>query len=168
MTAALPPGEAWSLFSPDPSPRADLPRWQQQAATFFDASLSPAQALASPALPERAALEIDLRSALGGDATRVRLVTLPLDEAPALLAHARTAVDAIGGAGFDALLSRARRVWQVQARPVGQGDPRAPLVMAAVLASALLAPIVPPGERAAFGVRGARLRLMDADWPRVR
>ena len=168
MSFVLPTAEAWCLFSPEPAPRADLPRWRQQAATFFDADLSAVQTLTDPVLPAVAALELDVRSLRGGDPTRVRVLTLPLAEAPALLAHAEQAVAAIGGAGFDALLRKAQRLWQVQARPVGGGDPRAPLVVAAVLASVLLAPLVPPGERTAFGVRGARLRLMDAGWPDVR
>lgn len=168
MSFVLPPAEAFSLFAPEPSALADLPRWQQQAATFFDAALSPVQRLSDPVLPSCAALEVDLSPSSGGPVTRVRVVTVPLAEAAELLRHAQDAVQAIGGAGFDALLDRARRLWQVQARTVGAGDARAPLVMAAVLASVMLAPIVPPGERTAFGVRGARVRLMDADWPRVR
>lgn len=169
MSFALAPGEAWCLFAPDLAPRADLPRWQRQAETFFDASLTLVQTLSDPsgALPDCAALELDVRPLAGGEASRVRVLTVPLSEAPELLAVGREAVEAIGGAGFDALLAKARRAWQVQARTVGPGDARAPAVMAAILASVLLAPIVPPGERVAFGVRGARLRLMDAAWPRV-
>lgn len=170
MSFALPARESWCLYSPEALPRIELARWQQQAGTFFDAALTLAQTLSDPlgVLPACAAVEVDLRSSAGGDATRVRVLTLPLDEAPELLAVGREAVEAIGGAGFDALLARARRVWQVQARTVGPGDPRAPAVLAGVMASIFLAPIVPPGERVAFGVRGARLRLMDLDWPRVR
>jgi hypothetical protein len=168
MSFVLPVDGAWCLFSPELAARADLPRWRQQAATFFDADLAAVQTLSDPVLPSAAALELDVTSLRGGGPTRVRVVTVALDEAPALLAHAELAVAAIGGAGFDALLRRARRLWQVQARPVGGGDPRAPLVVTAVLASVLLAPVVPPGERTAFGVRGARVRLMDAGWPDVR
>lgn len=168
MSFVMPAAGAWCLFSPELAARADLPRWRQQAATFFDADLAAVQTLTDPVLPPSAALELDVTSLRGGGPTRVRVVTVALDEAPALLAHAEEAVAAIGGAGFDALLRKARRLWQVQARPVGGGDPRAPLVVAAVLASVLLAPVVPPGERTAFGVRGARLRLMDAGWPDVR
>jgi hypothetical protein len=69
------------------------------------------------------------------------------------------AARAIGGAGFDALVLRARRVWQVWEWVPEGGDARAPLVVAAVLASLFLAPIVPPGGGAIFGVKGARERL---------
>jgi hypothetical protein len=170
MTLAMPTGAAWCLFAADPLPRADLPRWQQQAQTFFDARVDLVQTLTDPAgaLPPCAALELDVCSLDGAARGRVRVVTVPLDEAPWALAAGRAAVEAIGGAGFDALLAKAQRLWQVQAKTVGGGDPRAPLVVAALLASVLLAPVVPPGEVTTFGVRGARLRLMDADWPRVR
>lgn len=170
MVLALPVDAAWSLFAAAPEARVELARWRQQAETFFDARVALVQTLTDPsgALPDEAAIELDVAPRAGGDATRVRVVTVPLARAPEALAAGERAVAAIGGAGLDALLAKATRLWQVQARPVGAGDPRAPLVVAALLASVLLAPIVPPGERTAFGVRGARLRMMDADWPRVR
>lgn len=170
MVLPMPADAAWSLFAAEPVARVELSRWRQQAETFFDARLALVQTLSDPGgvLPQTAAIELDVAPLAGGDATRVRVVTVPLSDAPEVRAAGERAVAAIGGAGLDALLARAKRLWQVQARPVGGGDPRAPNVVAALLASVLLAPIVPPGERTAFGVRGARLRLMDADWPRVR
>lgn len=173
MLSPFAPGEAWSLFASDPVARVDAPRWDAQAGTFFDASLALVQRITDPAgvLPSHAGFELDLRPvnpAYGGAATRVAVRTLPLAEAPALRAAALRGVEALGGAGMDALVAKATRLWQVRALPVGGGDPRAPLVVAALLASVLLAPIVPPGEATIFGVRGARLRLMDQGWPRVR
>lgn len=170
MVSVLPHADAWSLFAPEPVARVELGRWRAQAEAHLDARVALVQTLADPrgVLPETAAFELDVAPASGGAATRVAVLTVPLAEAPALRAVAARAVDAIGGAGFDALLARAARLWQVRARPVGGGDPRAPLVVAALLASVLLAPVVPPGELTTFGVRGARLRMMDAGWPRVR
>lgn len=172
MTAMLPlpHAEAWSLFAAEPVARVDAARWGAQAATFFDASVALVQRVTDPdgALPTHARFELDVSPAPGGAVTRVAVCTIPLGDAPALREVGARAVAAIGGAGMDALLAKATRLWQVRAAPVGGGDPRAPLVVTALLASVLLAPVVPPGELTAFGVRGARLRLMDADWPRVR
>ena len=71
---------------------------------------------------------------------------------------------AIGGAGFDVLVGRTRRVWQIATSRVSGDDARAPLVVAAVAASILLAPIVPPEGGAIVGVKGARVRLSAAGW----
>ena len=89
---------------------------------------------------------------------------MPLDRARAVLEAAREGVRAIGGAGFDVLLGRARRLWQVSDRLPSDGDARAPLLLAAVMASVLLAPIVPPGGGVIFGVKGARDRLEQRGW----
>lgn len=169
MIVPMPPREALCLFAPDRAPRLDLPRWTQQAATFFAARVALVQTLGDPsgALPDAARFELDVAPIAGGAATRVRVLTVPLDDAPAAREAGRRGVEAIGGAGFDALLARAARLWQVEARPAGEGDPRAPLVVAALIASVLLAPIVPPGEETIFGVRGARRRLVDLGWPGV-
>jgi hypothetical protein len=163
------PGAAWLLFSPEGTPRVDLARWAQQAATFFSAELELRESLTDPTglLPERAAMTFRVR-ALGREAagaTWVRVATAPLAEAPAARAAAESGVRAIGGAGFDALLLRARRLWSVDARAVSGDDPRAPMVMAGVLAMVLLAPVVPPAGGTIFGVRGVRVGLAAAGWP---
>jgi hypothetical protein len=87
---------------------------------------------------------------------RVRVVTLPADRCPEALRAGALGAQAIGGAGFDALVPRTRRVWQVA--DMGASEP-APLLVAAVLASLFLAPVVPPGGGTIFGVKGARERL---------
>jgi hypothetical protein len=69
----------------------------------------------------------------------------------------------MGGAGFDALLARARRLWQVAHLPAA-GEATVPLLVAAALASALLAPVLPPEGGVLFGVRGARDRLARLGW----
>lgn len=176
--APLDVGEAWSLFSPEADARVDAARWAHQARTFFGARLELARDKRYPtgAIPMADALELDvlaLRPASGGDRaeppaapepTRVLVVTVPLDRAPEATAAAEAGVRAIGGAGMDAVLARARRLWQVAAKPVAGSDARAPLVVAAVIASVLLAPIVPPEGAAIFGVKGARLRLEALGW----
>jgi hypothetical protein len=160
VVAPLPPREAWTLLSPEPDARVDAARWAHQADAFFGARLVVPLDKRYPSgtlpLADRVAVDVGEREATAPLA-RVWVVTVPLDRAPEALAAARAGVLAIGGAGFEALIPRARRVWQVHdARDV---DPRAPLLVAAVLASLLLAPIVPPEGGAIFGVKGARERL---------
>lgn len=174
---AWPIAGAWSLISPEPHARIDAARWAHQATTFFGATLAVLGEKLYPSgttpLVDRVSLEIAPARTISryrapgiesSAPTRIELITLPLDRAPAVLEAAGAAVAAIGGAGFDALLARGRRLWQIDDRVAEGGDPRAPLVAAAVLASVLLAPIVPPGGGAIFGVKGARERLAQRGW----
>jgi hypothetical protein len=162
---ALPVAEAWTLLSPDPSSRVDAARWAHQAATFFRARLAVVQDKHYPAgtLPLVDRVEVELAGRDDPVTTRVLVVTVPEDRAPEARAAAAAGVRAIGGAGFDALLLRTRRVWQVR-DTTPEGDPRAPLALAAVLASLFLAPVVPPGGGTIFGVKGARERLAARGW----
>jgi hypothetical protein len=156
----LPIAQAWSLYAREDVDVLDEPRLAHQAKTFFGVELR-----FVPRDPELAgAFDIDV---LGGDAndeTRVRVITVSPDDAPDVRIAGEEAVDAIGGAGFDALLPKAKRYWQVATTPVDGRDTRAPLVVAAVLASVMLAPIVPPGGGTVFGVKGARERLAAMGW----
>jgi len=113
----------------------------------------------SGTLPLADQLDVDVRERGAAADTRVRVVTVPADRAPEALAAGAAGVRAIGGAGFDAVLARTRRIWQVRTLLDGSGDLRAPLIVAAVLASLFLAPIKPPDEATIFGVKGARERL---------
>lgn len=158
----LPPGEGWTLLSPEPEARVDGARWAHQAERFFRMQLAVVQEKRYPAgtlpLADRVEVDVGAEGSAGGR-TRVLVLTVPADRAPEAVAAGMAAAVAIGGAGFDALVLRARRVWQVRERVSEGGDARAPLVVAAVLASLFLAPIVPPGGGAIFGVKGARERL---------
>jgi hypothetical protein len=159
--APLPPAEAWTLLSPEPEARVDGERWAYQAERFFGARLAVVQAKRYPAgtIPLADRVEADIAERGAEAFTRVLVVTVPVDRAPEALAAGAAGARAIGGAGFDALLPRTRRVWQVRQRVEAPGDPRAPLAVAAVLASLFLAPVVPPEGGAVFGVKGARERL---------
>ena len=152
--------DAWTLLAPGPDARIDAPRWAHQASAFFRAKLSIVNDKRYPSgtLPLADALEIDAGPEDGDVTTRVLVVTMPSDRAPLARKAGALGAEAIGGAGFDALVARTRRVWQVRAS-IEQGDARAPLLVAAVIASLLLAPIVPPGGGTIFGVKGARERL---------
>ncbi|MBI2394270.1 MAG: hypothetical protein HYV09_32160 [Deltaproteobacteria bacterium] len=145
---------AFHVLVPDAGERLDWQRIGAQARTFLQAEISP------PAGDP--VTEVDV-GPVGGSPTRVSLRTVPLEDAPEIREQADRGVRAIGGAGFDALVARAKRVWQVGATV--DGDARAPLVLAAAIASVMLGPIVPPDEVTIFGVRGARVRLEARGWP---
>lgn len=153
------PSDAWSLLSPEADVRVELPRWMHAARAFLNAELSQLDPLGPRAMrlgvsPARAIAKV----------TVVELRAFSVDEVPAVMSAAHAGVRALGGAGMDALVAKARTVWQVGLAVEGEGDRRAPLVMAAVLATVLLAPVVPPDEVTVFGVRGARLRLEALGW----
>ncbi len=164
--ALLDPREAWTLLSPEPDARVDAARWAHQADTFFRARLMVVQTKRYPAgtLPLADLVEVDLAERAALVPTRVRVVTVPVDRAPEAMAAGAAGVRAIGGAGFDALLPRARRVWQVSERLPRGRRPAGPLAVAAILASLFLSPIVPPEGGAIFGVKGARERLAARGW----
>jgi hypothetical protein len=164
LTKPLAPGEAWSLLAPDASPRVEAERWAHQAETFFRAKVAVVQAKRYPsgALPMTDALEVDVSRKGDEQVTRVLVITAPIDRAPDVREQAALGVQAIGGAGFDALVAKAKRVWQIGAKP--EGDPRAALALAGVLALVFLAPVVPPEEVTIFGVKGARQRLEGLGW----
>jgi len=154
---------AYTLFAPDPSARIDIATLAQKARTFFATALEidPVKAYPNGETPDSDAVFIDI-TPLGkrtATATRVYVVTWPLEKNPQFRTIGDTAANAIGGAGMDVLVARAKRIWQVS-KDVTHGEDRyAPLRIAAILASVLLAPIVPPEGNTIYGVKGARERL---------
>ncbi len=159
--APLAPCEAWTLLSPEPDARVDAARWAHQARTFFRARLAviPDKLYPAGTLPIVDRVEVDLAERDVAEATRVLVVTLPVERVPEAIAAGVAGARAIGGAGFDLLVPRTRRVWLVRERLDAPGDARAPLAVAAILASLFLSPVVPPEGGAIFGVKGARERL---------
>jgi len=157
---------AWTLLAPEPEARVDAARWAHQAETFFRATLRVVQEKRYPAgtLPLVDAVEVEIAPRGAASTTRVLVVTLPLDRAPSAKRAGEAGARAIGGAGMDVLVARATRVWQIAGAVDAEGDALAPLALAGVLASLLLAPIVPPGAVTIFGVKGARERLSAAGW----
>ncbi len=156
------PRFAHNLLSPEPSARVDLARWAHHARVFFRADLSLAIDKRYPSGTEPIADVIDLRVVPHGhEPSTVRVITVPIDRAPLVVEVARRGAAAIGGAGFDALIPRARRAWQVvvdDTRTIPE------LLVAAVLASVLLAPVVPSDGGRIFGVKGCRERLSAAGY----
>ena len=157
---ALPLERAWTLFSPEAEARADTVRWAHHARTFFSLELTvtPTKLYPTGAFPLADLCEVAVGRA-GAAPARVHVVTVPIDRSAGARAAGLAAALAPYGAGFDALVMRAKRLWQIAETPLADGDARAPLVVAAVLAAVLLAPILPPREVAIFGVKTARERL---------
>ncbi len=157
---------AWTLLAPEPDARVDAARWAHQAETFFRATLRVVQEKRYPAgtLPIVDAVEVEIAPRGAASTTRVLVVTLPIDRAPSAKRAGEAGARAIGGAGMDVLVARATRVWQIAGAVTAEGNALAPLALAGVLASLLLAPIVPPGAATIFGVKGARERLSAAGW----
>jgi hypothetical protein len=131
------------LLSPRDDRELDLVALDAQARRFFATSLEAAPS----SEPTRARVRV------GGDCISVEGMDREAEAAITLFADAETAIARIGGAGFDALAARARRLWILEG-----ADPSA-LVLAAVIASVHLAPIHSPIDGKIFGVRGARERL---------
>lgn len=114
----------------------------------------------------RAELEITERLHLGPHSARLTLVlTLPqrapvsfaVAVRPSAEADQRRAAEAarLGRAGgMDALARRCQEVWQF----TPQGDEYTEHMLSALLASALLGPVMPPDGSTLYGVRGARER----------
>lgn len=159
----LPASSAYTLFSAEISARIDIATLAHKARTFFATALEidPAKAYPDGRTPNRDAVHIDVKPLGNRDQlpTRVFVVTWPLDEHPAFRDIGDTAARAIGGAGMDALVARAKRIWQVSTDGVQGADLHASLRVAAILAAVLLAPIVPPDGTTIYGVKGARERL---------
>jgi post-segregation antitoxin (ccd killing protein) len=145
---------AWLILSPEPDARVDAARWAHQAATFFKLELEvlTTKRYPSGAVPLADVLDVAIGRAPEPLAT-VRIVTVPIERVPEARRRGLDAAAAIGGAGMDALVLRARRLWQIEDV---EDRPEAALAVAAVLASVLLGPIVPPSGDAIFGVKGAR------------
>jgi hypothetical protein len=151
--------QSYSLLAPEAAGRLDAARLEHQARRFFSCalSLSPAKRYPEDGWPRCDAAVLTL-GASDGSTGRVALVTLPLELAPEARRAADQAAQRMGGAGMDTLVARAKRLWQLAATPL-DGDERMPLLAAAVLASLLLGPVLPPDGASLFGVRGARERL---------
>ncbi len=162
----LPIARAWTLFSPEPDCRIDIERWSHHAQRFFGLRIgvAPKKAYPSGGSPLVDAFDFEVGAVGGGEKMeRARVITVPLDRAPEARAAALVIARGPTGGGFEALILRARRLWQIavpSSPELGaESDPRPVIAAATLLASVLLAPILPPGESVVFGVKTARERL---------
>lgn len=71
-------------------------------------------------------------------------------------ALAERAVRAMGGAGMDVLLARAKRVWRLTPAQPGLASQRAAAIVAGVLVQSELSPALLPDESRLIGLRGVR------------
>jgi hypothetical protein len=148
------PEEAYTVFAQRTDVELDTGALRRNAERFFGTTLGPTvQKRYQGGVPEEDAIRLvvapsnvpgGVRLCFGRPATG--------DD----WARARAAETACGAGGLADLAERCRIVWLV--RLEAHADPTA-LLLATILASALLGPIVPPDGSEIFGVRTARMRL---------
>ncbi len=150
-----PPESALLVFAQRRDARVELASWRQQAERFFDTTLgltvSKRYETDFPAVDF--ARVVVAKSAIAGG-TRSAW-SRPADETDWSRAEAAERASRMGGMG--ALARRCKQVWLIERE---SDDDKTALLVAAILASVLLGPIV-IGEQI-FGVRGARERLEDS------
>ena len=137
--------DAWRVFAQDDSPRLRVREWQHNARQFFETELDireshglVAKLAVGPAVREvrgRAREENDLRDAIEAENAR-------------------------GNGMYDLAERRCGSIWLVERE--GPED-RAALVIAAVIASVCLGPIL--GDGGLFGVRTAREKIDELGSP---
>jgi hypothetical protein len=162
----------WRVFVAQDATGPDVAGLASLAASLFSAEL----AVVSFAVDGAFTLSVTAGPVVprGPFATSVRLAPalvllrgqrVPLRDAPEDLALAESAVRAMGGAGMDVLLARARAVWQWDATStVGdsatrEAYDRAATVAAGVIAQHALGPALLPDASRLVGLRGVRAWL---------
>ena len=151
---------AFAVFSQRPDVFLDVDALARQAERFFATKLGATvdkqygDASARAVVPDVDAARIVVA---GGDGTSsgTRLCYGRAIESADLVA-AEEAERAMGTYGLALLAQRCKTIWIVV--PETEED-RAALTIAAVFASQMLGPILSPGGREIYGVRGARLKL---------
>lgn len=146
MNEPLPFPESFLVFAQKEGVTLDLPRWQRHARDYFGTTVTAVTAGSG----HRVSVE-------GGGLAAAASRGLHLaPRTPEDLAVAERVAAATGGGGLDLLAARCPFVWRIEA----QGDDdRASLLLAAVIASVALGPILSPSRCSLFGVRTARERL---------
>ncbi len=155
----LPVDACYSLLAPNTSTVLHAEALRHRAERFFRLEL---ELLTSKRYPGGGHPRSDaavFRVHRGEEARDLEVVTFPLEHGE--LARAAHVAGAHVGAGFDVLIARAVRAWQVALPPHGEAFA---LALATVLASSLLAPILPPDASVVFGVKTARARLEALGW----
>jgi hypothetical protein len=154
--ALAPPdaGGAYTVFAQRPDARLDVPALKAQAARFFDAKVGLTVDKRYLAPPDVDAARVVISTAEpAGSGTRL-CYGRPSTEADR--ARADTAERAQGTYGLALLARRCPTVWLVVRQPAAGDEDRAALMLAAILASLLLGPILSPSGDRIFGVRTAR------------
>ena len=142
------------VFAQTTSAVLDVPAWSAHAERFFQTKLG-----------EMNENDVILVAERGRDAERVSVVGTPQDPTDLLRAEEGERADLKRGAGMSALARRCATVFRVASVSDTPAGARAELLVAAILASVLLGPVVTIENgvgTAIFGVRGARERLTPA------
>jgi hypothetical protein len=145
----------YAVFSQAPDVRLDIEAIKRQAEKFFATKLGlTVDKTYGDVMPEVDAARVVVAN---GDAATsgTRLCHgRPIDASD--LMAAENAERAMGTYGLALLAQRCKTIWTIV--PEVEDD-RAALTLAAIFASHLLGPILSPGGREIYGVRGARLKL---------
>jgi hypothetical protein len=151
---------AFTVFAQRGDARVEAEVWRRHAAQFFDARLD----LGVPKSYRLDAPDTDLARVAVSTPTKPETIRLCYGR-PRTDDDLRAADDAdvrAGAAGLGKLAQRCRTVWLV----VTEGDPDgSALLVAAILASVVLGPILSPDGDQLFGVRTARLKLEGSGGP---
>jgi hypothetical protein len=147
---------AFAVFAQRADVRLDVDTIKRQAEQFFATKLGITvdKTYGELAPPEADAARIVVASG-DGTSSGTRLVHGRAVD-PADVAAAEEAERAMGTYGLALLAQRCKTIWTVV--PEVEDD-RAALTIAAIFASTMLGPILSPGGREIYGVRGARLKL---------
>jgi hypothetical protein len=151
---APPRSAAFTVFGQREDARVEAEVWQRHAAQFFDARLE----LSVPKsytfdAPDTDAAEVVVSTATVPEATRLCYGRPRTDDD----LHAAEDADVrAGAAGLGKLAQRCHTVWLVVTER--EAD-RVALLVAAILASVVLGPILSPDGGQLFGVRTARMKL---------
>jgi len=136
---------SWLVFSQDDTPRLRVREWQQNASRFFETELQ-----------VRESQGVVAKLAVGPAAREIRGRVREEND----LRDALEAENARGNGMYDLAERRCGSVWIVERE--GPED-RTALVIAAVIASVCLGPIL--GDGALFGVRTAREKIDELGSP---
>lgn len=149
----------FTVFAQREDAALDVAALRTHAERFFDAKLglTVEKRYGEPPPPSVDAARIVVATADPTTSGTRLCYARPTD--PDDLAAAEAAEAAQATYGMAALARRCRTVWLVERVPEHDGDDRVALLVAAVLASALLGPILAPRGDELFGVRTARTKL---------
>jgi hypothetical protein len=154
------PTRAYRVFAQREDARLELSMWQQHAEKFFRTRLT----LAAPkeyafGVPTTDTAKVVVTPPEGREATRVVAARPRTDE------DLRTAEDTDARAGSTELGLLARRCKMIWLIGTQAEDDRPALLLAAIVASVVLGPILSPDEQQLFGVKTARQKLEGATGP---
>ncbi|MBL9027558.1 MAG: hypothetical protein JNL21_35530 [Myxococcales bacterium] len=150
-------GCAFTLLSAEARGAFDRSKLAARAAAHgLEVELRPEKRYPAGTTPIADAADVSVAPRGAAARQSVLVVTFPAERARWLIDEALEVAARRGGAGMDALVRRARRIWQVRVTD----DAKSALGVAAVLSAAHLAAILPPDAGPVFGPKTAFERLL--------